>query len=50
MKSRTIAADPSWSGTEQVRDITLSGDGLVLGRTWAVDGRTMRARLEWHRR
>ncbi|MFE4826155.1 hypothetical protein [Streptomyces sp. NPDC056672] len=49
MKSRTITADPSRSGTEQVRDVTLSGDGLVLGRTWTVDGRTMRARLEWHR-
>ena len=44
-----IAADPTWPGTTQVRDVSFSGDQLVLARSWTVDGRPRRARLAWQR-
>ncbi|CAM02158.1 lipocalin-like protein [Saccharopolyspora erythraea NRRL 2338] len=44
-----IATDPTWPGSEQVRDFSLDGDELVLGRTDTVDGEPLRARLVWHR-
>ncbi|MFE4059630.1 lipocalin-like domain-containing protein [Streptomyces sp. NPDC059096] len=44
----TVAPDPGWIGTDQVRDLTLEGDRLTLYGD-ALVGRPQRRVLEWHR-
>lgn len=44
----TVAPDPSWLGTDQVRDMELDGDRLTLCGA-ALVGTPRRRTLEWHR-
>ncbi|MFI6704133.1 lipocalin-like domain-containing protein [Streptomyces sp. NPDC050509] len=44
----TVAPNPEWIGTDQIRDLTLDGDRLTLYGD-ALVGRPQRRVLEWHR-
>ncbi|WP_051177839.1 lipocalin-like domain-containing protein [Nocardia concava] len=45
----SVCSNPAWAGTEQVRQLTLSGDELTLIGAAQVDGRTQRRILAWRR-
>lgn len=45
----SVCSNPAWAGTEQVRQLKLSGEELTLIGAAQVDGRTQRRILAWRR-
>ncbi|MFE9580705.1 lipocalin-like domain-containing protein [Nocardia sp. NPDC006044] len=45
----TVCTNPEWAGTEQVREMTLTGETLTLTGIVQVGGRPLRRALTWRR-